>query len=178
MNRRIASLCLLVTLLAGLTGCSGDAPIILPFLASQTPTATTTPTASQTPTPTATPTPTPTPTPLPAARIEQADWSLFLGDYEAALAEYQTALDAAGDDEVKAAALVGLGRTQLLLGSPLLALNYLRQAVQDYSDTYHGKTAYYFLGETYTYQQNYADAAKAYEIVPDFAPRRDRCGLV
>ena len=31
------------------------------------------------------------------------------------------------------------------------------------SDTYHGKTAYYFLGETYNYQQNYADAAKAYE---------------
>lgn len=161
MKRRLTSLCLILPLLAGLAGCAGDAPVRLPFL--PTPTTAPTPTATLPPTPTAVPSPTPSPTPIPAARIEQADWQLFLGDYETARLEYQTAFDAASDDETKAAALVGLGRAQLLAESPHLALIPLRQAVQDYSDTYHGKTAYYFLGETYSYQQNYADAARAYE---------------
>lgn len=161
MNRRLNPLLIFILLLVSLAGCNGNVPLTLPFPSGATQTSTAT--ATFTPEPTHTPTPTPSPTPVPAVRIQQADWSLFLGDYESALAEYQTALDTASDDEVKAAALVGMGRAHLLSQNPLLALNYFRQAVQDYSDTYHGKTAYYFLGETYTYLQNYADAALAYE---------------
>src|SRR5512144_822194 len=67
--------------------------------------------------PTLTPTPTITPTPLPTlppvVRIDAGDQALFYGDYDTARDQYLNAFNDAADSAIKAAALWGLGRTEL-----------------------------------------------------------------
>jgi soluble lytic murein transglycosylase len=79
----------------------------LPLLA--VPTATLSPTATST----VTPTPSATPTPMPEQRFAEAEWSLFVGDWDVAMREYQDVLAAAGDEVLQGAAQLGIGDTWL-----------------------------------------------------------------
>lgn len=117
----------------------------------------------QTPTQTPTPLPTPTPTPRPIARIHQGDWALFLGDYELALVEYQTAMGADPDPEIQAAALLGIGRTYYLDGKYDLAIQTLNSLITQYPQSEHLPKVYYFLGQCAEALQDYAGAASAYD---------------
>jgi len=82
----------------------------LPRLAE--PTQTPGPTA----TPTLTPTPTPSPTPIPEQQFEQAQWSMFLGDWDLALQQYEQALAGSGDAALQGSAKLGMGDTWLRQG--------------------------------------------------------------
>ncbi len=143
----------------------GDSPLAfsLPFLASPTPTAS--PTATIPP-PTATLAPTPTlpstPTPIPAVRIASGDRALFNGDWEKALKEYQAAAQAS-DPQMRAAALVGLGRTYYDAGNYASALDTLRQVAENYPDSPNRPAAFFFLGKAYSALDRYAEAADAYQ---------------
>ena len=148
--------------------CTSCNAASLPFLATSTPKPTAT--ATITPSPSPSPTNTPTPTPVPAVRVEQGDWALFSGDYDRAEQEFQNALDNAEDDDTRAGALVGLGRTQILNGRCDQALTTLKRVTQDYSESVHAADAYYFLGQCYTNQSNPASAANAYQRYLDYRP--------
>ena len=85
-------------------------PIPLPL-----PLATAAPTHTQGPPPTSTPLPSPTPLPTmePVVRIDTGDQALFFGDFDLAREQYLAAFNDTSDDAIKAAALWGMGRTEL-----------------------------------------------------------------
>src|SRR5512147_1192500 len=98
------------------------------------PTAVPTVTATITPGgPTLTPSPTITPTPLPTlppvVRIDSGDQALFYGDFDTARAQYQSVYNESNDPALKAAALWGLGRTELADRNYQAALDYFNQLI-------------------------------------------------
>ena len=113
-------------------------------------------------TPSPTPSPTMTPTPLPAVRVQMADQSLLSGDYSQSRLGYQTALEQAGDDETRAAALLGLGKTDWMAGdceSALVSFNTMIQGYPDYKQT---NQAYFLAGYCYQEMEDYQNAADSF----------------
>ncbi|HEX6305675.1 MAG TPA: tetratricopeptide repeat protein [Anaerolineales bacterium] len=129
---------------------------------SQTPTATLTPSPTVTPTPTNTSTPTPTSTPIPAARVSQGDQAIFTGQWDVALGEYQTTLADNPDPEVQFAALMGIGRVQLLMGDYSEAIDSLQSLVEDQPQATHAPEAYFLLAQAHAALDNHIAAAEAY----------------
>jgi len=125
------------------------------------------PTVTDTPEPTATltpaPTPLPTATPIPSVRVGAGDTALFNGDFARARDEYRTALNGAQDDEVRAAALWGLGRTEFEAENYFAALDNLRQLVTTYPNADDVARAYFLLGDTYNALGRYQEALNAYQ---------------
>ncbi|NPV78503.1 MAG: tetratricopeptide repeat protein [Anaerolineae bacterium] len=150
---------LLISLGCSLPGLSGDG---ISLFASPTP--------SQTPTLTPSPTPTPTPTPLPVVRVKQAEMFLFEGNFERALSEFQIAHDYATEDETRAGALLGIGRSYLLNRQYDQALSYIDQVINDYSDTGAMPLAQFFRGLILMDRQDYAQAAQAFGQYLNFRP--------
>jgi soluble lytic murein transglycosylase len=105
---------------------------------------------------------TPPATPIPAARVESGDQAFFDGDWEAALLEYQTAFAGDSDPQIKAAALLGIGRTHYQLGALPASLDTLRQLLNDYPDPVYLPRAHFALAQAYEALGRYADAAQAY----------------
>ncbi len=121
------------------------------------------------PTPTNTPLPTPTPLPTmePVVRIDTGDQALFFGDYDLAREQYQTAFNDTTDNAIKAAALWGLGRTELADGRYQESIDELTKLINNYSDSTYAARAYFLMGQAYyglgQYQQS-ADAYNTYSI--------------
>ena len=111
---------------------------------------------------TPTPLPSPTPTPIPAARIEGGDYALFIGDWEGALDEFQTARSASLEPEIQAAALLGIGRVYYYTGDLARALDVLRELVGTYPASTYSPAAYFYLGQIYTSLTRYSEAIEAY----------------
>ena len=126
--------------------------------------ATVTPTNTPGPTPTNTPLPTSTPLPAmePVVRIDTGDKALFFGDYDLAREQYQTAFNDTGDNAIKAAALWGLGRTDLADGRYQESLDALNNLVNNYSDSTYAARAYFLMGQDYDGLKQYQAAADAY----------------
>ncbi len=141
---------------------------MLPGRSTATPTITPSPTT--TPTPTATPSPTPTPTPVPAARVAQGDHAIFNGDWDTALTEYQTALNANPDPEIQSAARLGIGRVYFQEGDYLKAQATLEDLIIRYPASPHLSTTYFYLAETYSTLQDYLKAAETYQDYLDLGP--------
>src|SRR5262245_38096666 len=116
LNNKFIWLCIIFTTVS----CQGF-PIPLPG-ATQTPTITP---GGPTLTPSPTNTPTPFPTPVPVVRIDAGDKALFFGDFDAAREQYLTAYNDSTDKAIRAAALWGLGRTELTDGHYELAIQTL-----------------------------------------------------
>lgn len=150
---------LLVSLSCGFPGLSGNG---ISLFASSTP--------SQTPTLTPSPTPTPTPTPLPVVRVKQAELFLFEGNFDRALSEFQIAHDNASEDETRAGALLGIGRAYHLNRQDDLALSFMDQVINDYSDTGAMPLAQFFRGYILLNRQDYAQAAQAFSQYLHFRP--------
>src|ERR1043165_8503469 len=151
-TKRIAWLCLLLTVSA----CQAfPIPISLP---------TTVPTNTPGPTPTNTPLPTPTPLPTmePVVRIDSGDQALFFGDYDLARQQYQAAFHDSTDNAIKAAALWGLGRTELVDGHDQEALNQLNNLINNYGNSTYAARAYFLMGQAYDGLKQYQQAADAY----------------
>ncbi len=156
MKKKLIYIVTILTLVT--TGCS----LQLPFNPAQTETVT--PIPSATPTLTLTPTlvPTPTLTPMPAKRVQDADYALFLGDYDQAMQLYQDTQNASSDTEIQAAALYGIGRVQWLQGNATQALDTFEKIVGQYASLPEGGWSFFFLGQIYSSLKRYDDAAAAY----------------
>ncbi len=150
---------LLVLLFLSALACTTATTLPI-FGSTPTPTATFTPTPTATPTPT--PTPPPTPTPIPAARIELGEKALFNGNWDLAFQEFETARLASSDPELQAAALLGLGRTHYQAADYEQAATVLDSLIQQYPDGVYAAYAYLILGQTFTAQEQPANAAQAY----------------
>ena len=129
-------------------------------------------TASPTPPPTATSTPTPSPTatPLPASRVEIGDRWIFYGDYERAEQEYLSAQSQDPDEDIQAAAALGLGRVYYYRGEITLALQTLRALVEAYPDAPRTAEAYFFLGNVFSELQRYGEAAESFQTELNLQP--------
>lgn len=160
-NPRVALWMPLLALLLASLACqvAQDIPVLGP---SPTPTFTTTPTL--TPTPTVTPTPSPTPTPAPAARLVSAEKLMFYGDWDAALAEYESARLGDADPEIQAQALLGIGRVRYIRADYPGALDALRLLTGNYPDAAARFAAELYLGLTYQALDRDAEAAAAFQI--------------
>jgi peptidoglycan lytic transglycosylase len=133
-------------------------PIALPSISTVTPTNTPGPTPTNTPLPT----PTPLPTMEPVVRIDTGDKALFFGDYDLAREQYRTAFNDTTDNAIKAAALWGIGRTELADGRYQESLDALNNLVNNYSDSTYAARAYFLIGEDYNGLGQYQPAADAY----------------
>ena len=67
-------------------------------------------------------------------RIDTGDQALFFGDYDLAREQYQTAFNDTTDNAIKAAALWGIGRTQLADQHYQESLDALTNLITNYSD--------------------------------------------
>ena len=152
-------LILLLGLLTVLSACS------LPKAVPPTPTNTPGPSPTSTTIPSPTPSPTlpPTATPLPAVRISAGEKAIFNGDYSQAREEYKAALAVNTDDNIRAAALLGLGKVDFLSENLPSALENLRALTQNYPATEHGIRGWFLLAETYFALGRYQEAADAYQ---------------
>lgn len=126
------------------------------------PTPVSTITAGPSPTPTATITPTPLPTPEPVVRIETGDRALFYGDYDVAREQYLAAFNDSKDNAIKAAALWGLGRTELADGRYQLAIDTLTTLTNEYPDSTYSARAYFLMGRAYNGLNQFQQSAEAY----------------
>lgn len=118
------------------------------------------PLPGQTALPTVTPSPTIPPTPSPERRISLAERSLFLGDFDAAAQELQTALASSGDPEVLAHATLELGRIAYLRKDYPACINTLTTLYANWPETQASVNAAFFLGECYFQSDQPAQAAE------------------
>ncbi len=151
-NKIIVSCAVIVTLACQIS----SAPVILP---TQTPTITP---GGPTLTPSPTIAPTPFPTPVPVVRVDAGDRALFYGDYDAARQQYLSAYNDSTDKDIKAAALWGLGRTELADRQYLLAIETLNTLTTEHPDSTYSARAYFLLGQAYFNHGQYQASADAY----------------
>ena len=122
-------------------------------------------TAGPNPTPFQPPPATSLPAAPPVLRIESGDTALFNGDYDLARQLYQSAFNDTTDNGVKAAALWGLGRTELADEQYQVAVNTLTNLINEYPDSTYAARAYFLMGRAH-YQlgqfQASADAFNTY----------------
>ncbi len=126
------------------------------------PTATSTATVGPAPSDTPPPTSTPFPTPVPVVRVDSGDQALFYGDYDQAREQYTTAFNESTDRAVQAAALWGLGRTDLEDGLYQSAIDTLTQLVNEYPESTYAARAYFLMGQAYFELGQYLPSADAY----------------
>lgn len=135
-------------------------PISVPL-----PISTAAPTNTQGPPPTSTPFPSPTPLPTmePVVRIDTADQALFFGDFDLAREQYLAAFNDTTDEAIKAAALWGMGRTELADGRYQEALNSFNNLINSYPESTYSARAPFLMGLAYEGLEQYPQAADAYQ---------------
>ncbi|HEY9528107.1 MAG TPA: tetratricopeptide repeat protein, partial [Anaerolineales bacterium] len=130
------------------------------------------PTNTLGPPPTNTPPPTPTlpPTMEPVVRIDTGDQALFYGDFDLAREQYLAAFNDTTEDAIKAAALWGIGRTELSDSRYQEALNSLNNLVSSYPDSTYSARAPFLMGLAYAGLEQYQAAADAYQTYSTRVP--------
>lgn len=108
-------------------------------------------------------TPMQTTTELAQTPLEKAGQLLFAGDFSNALNEFQLLYNQSTDSEIKAAALMGIGRTQYRSRNCTSAVDTFNRILGQYSSTKVIPEAYFFLGQCFTALQEYPQAVNAYE---------------
>jgi soluble lytic murein transglycosylase len=126
------------------------------------PTAAPTNTQGPPPTPTPLPSPTPLPTMEPVVRIDTADQALFFGDFDLAREQYLAAFNDTTDDAIKAAALWGMGRTELADERYQQALEALTSLTTSYPDSTYSARAPFVMARAYEGLGQYQQAADSY----------------
>ena len=155
-TKKLAWLCLSLVV----TACQGlpvPLPVPLPL-----PTAVATNTQGPPPTDTPLPMPTPLPTLEPVVRIDTGDRALFFGDYDLAREQYMAAFNETTDDAIKAAALWGMGKTELADERYQEALNALTGLINTYPDSTYAARAHFLMGQAYEGLEQHQQAAEAY----------------
>jgi soluble lytic murein transglycosylase len=131
-----------------------------------------TPTADETailPTSTATPAPTPTPSATALELANDGALAILAGDYESALAIFQSALSTAIDPAVIARSNLGIGQAYFEQGNYGPALDHLRLAAAA-EDTAIAGRAQYLLAQSFTNLERYDEALGAYDAYLQLRP--------
>ena len=155
-----ARLILGILILGSLAACSG-LPTIPPGW-------TRTPEVS--PTPTLTPIPSVTPTAVPVVRVENGDKALFNGDFELALALFQSAYNDSSDPSVRSAAKWGEVRTQYDDARFPETLAAAQSLIDEFPDSSFVPEAYFLQGLAYKEAGNYLQAAEAWQKFLELRP--------
>lgn len=105
---------------------------------------------------------------------------LALGKFFYTSEQYDRAIDVLGqvlsDDpgpEASAKALYWMGESALNLGQTETAINYFRRAADEYRDTETAAVALYTIGYTYVVEDQYDEAARAFEVLAARYPGSD-----
>jgi soluble lytic murein transglycosylase len=85
--------------------------------------------------PTATNTPTPIPTPKPVSRLEAADRAVFVGDWDRAIEEFESALATSDEPSIAEQATLGLGISHAAAGKVDLAISYFNMFIDNYPES-------------------------------------------
>ena len=128
------------------------------------------PTAGPTVTSTPLPGPTSMPSPIPLVRVESGDRALFIGDYDTAREHYRTAFNESTDRAIQAAALWGLGRTDLEDGLYQAAIDTLTILIDEYPESTYAARAHFLLGQAYFNLEQYAQSAQEYDTYLSSVP--------
>ncbi|TAK14234.1 MAG: tetratricopeptide repeat protein [Anaerolineae bacterium] len=108
------------------------------------------------------PSPTPIATPEPGARIEEGDRAMFLGDWDTALAAYQSAQLSSTDPQILAATTLGIARVQFASGNPASALDTLNLFFAQSGESPDRGLAFFLAGQSYSALGRYPEAALAF----------------
>jgi len=95
-------------------------------------------------------------------RIESAEDSLFIGDWDTAIREFTSAQELSSDEQITSAAQLGLARTYYYAGNYHQAINILEYLVSANPSADIIPDAYFLLGEAYAALEQHANAAQAY----------------
>jgi TolA-binding protein len=95
-------------------------------------------------------------------RVESGDRALFYGDYDQAREQYLTAFNESTDRSIQAAALWGLGRTELTDGQYQKAIDTLTRLTEEYPESTYAARAYFLMGQAYNELGQYQQSADAY----------------
>ena len=98
------------------------------------------------------------------------DQALFYGDFDTARTQYQTAYNDSTDPALKAAALWGLGRTELADGNYQTALDYFNTLTADYADSTYSMRAPFLMGQAYAGLGQHTQAADAFNTYVERIP--------
>lgn len=110
------------------------------------------------------------PTPIPTVRIENADALLFAGELEKAIQEYMIVFDQTDDDELKANALLGVGRASFEGRDYAAAIDAFLRILGQYEQTKASVDAYFLLAQSYEKIGQYQLASDAYAQYLAFNP--------
>ncbi|MDP2965873.1 MAG: tetratricopeptide repeat protein [Pelolinea sp.] len=113
---------------------------------------------------------TPTPIPLPTSRLEEANYAFFAGDLDTAQQLYQLAYDQAVDNDLKANALLGLGKTFYSRRDYTSAIDAFNRLLGQFPNTDASANAYFFIGESYFDIEEFLQAANAYAKYAEHKP--------
>ena len=136
-------------------------------------------TATPSPLPTlaATPTPSPSPTPIPQLRVESGEAALANGDWFTAEEEFSAVLLDNPQEIIQFEALLGQIRTSVFQGDsqsviklaePLLQQSASQNEFEEIKDIV--AQTYFFLGQAYMVEENFNEAASAFEGYLDLRP--------
>jgi len=124
--------------------------------------------------PTASSPPTLEPTPVATltneARVEAGDLAFFYGDWDEALREYERTLNESQDDELRAAALLGMGRCYLEMENFQAAREALNTLLGLFPESEQSADAYFALAQIYQAQNNPQESEQAYQNYLDLRP--------
>ena len=87
---------------------------------------------------------------------------MFFGDFDAARQEYLAAFNDSTDNSLRAAALWGLGRTELADGRYQQAIDALTNLTNAYPESNYSARAYFLMGQAYYGLNQYQESADAY----------------
>ena len=107
--------------------------------------------------------PTPTVTPTPSGRIDAADSALLAGQLDKAEELYQDAYQQATDEELKAQALYGLGRSYFSARRYTSAADAFTRILGQFPNAKVIADSYFMLGRTYNETGEYLQAAVSYQ---------------
>lgn len=103
-----------------------------------------------------------TPTPTPAIQIAEADRALFAGQLDHARQLYQESFESSNDENERAKALYGLGRSYYVEKNYPAAIDAFNRIIGQYPHSEAWADAYFMVAECYFDIQEYQQAADAY----------------
>jgi soluble lytic murein transglycosylase len=118
----------------------------------------------------ASPVPSATATPVPVVRVQAGDHAFFNGDYETALAHYQTAYRDSSDPSVRSAARWGEARVQYADGRLQDALTALQSLISEFPDSVHLADAHFLQAQIFYETERYLEAASAWQTYLTLRP--------
>jgi soluble lytic murein transglycosylase len=99
----------------------------------------------------------------PSSPLDQAEQSLFSGEFTNAINEFQTVFNQSDDPEIKAQALLGIGRANSRARNCTSAMDSFNRILGQFSSTSVVAAAYFYLGQCYSALEEFPQAIDAYE---------------